>query len=111
MIVDCYRNLNKKCWSIRDPKTRLVIAHVDSARLENVELRVGEKSRQRAIRQKRRNVHAYARGTWVGKAINDGLRMPLHYNPFKAPWFYTEGGGPVHSADVVEFSDRAYIVR
>ena len=58
--VYVYRNLHQDTWSLR--ARGRVIAHEDTVVLLNAEFRVGEKSRQRAVREKQRNVHAFVVG-------------------------------------------------
>ena len=48
--VSVYRNLNRKCFSIKDKKTGLVCAYADKFRIENVKCKVLEAGRQRVLR-------------------------------------------------------------
>ena len=65
MKVFVYRNLARRCWSIKaldgEMKGR-VIGHASSVLLSLVSFKVNEKGRQRVIRDKRKNVHAGAVG-------------------------------------------------
>lgn len=82
MIVSVYWNLNKKCWSIKH--NNLVIGYADTLLLSNVNFKVSEAGRQRVIKQKRKNVHAYA----IGEIIETNGSKPeaftkeLTYNPY-----------------------------
>ena len=64
MKVEVYRNLHKNCWSVRWPNGR-VLAHVDEIHLENVDLVVRPAGREKVLREKRKNVHAFAKGEVV----------------------------------------------
>ncbi len=100
--VDVYFNLRNHLWSVRDRQTRRIIAHVDTITLEGVEFIVSEPGRQRVLDQKRRNVHAYARGT-VG-LYSFECHDRVSYNPYKGPWFYrVEDDSPIYRAACASF--------
>jgi hypothetical protein len=85
--VFVYRNLHKNCYSVKDWKTKLVIAHVDEILLVDAEFKVSESGRQRVLKEKRKNVHAGVMGFWDKKAIT-AFRFvcdthPAYYNPYK----------------------------
>lgn len=108
MRVDVYRNLHRRCWSVRDTRTRLVIAHVDCIDLENPVFKVSEAGRQRVLRERRKNVHAVVRGTISGASGDlDGM-VQVGYNPYKSPSFmqYTsDGDKPVGSGSFATLTD------
>lgn len=81
--VQVYRNLRKQQWSVRDAKTRKVIDHCDELYLEQCLLYVSESGRQRVLRDKRKNVHAWIDGIIRDK--KDDLPPPrqITYNPYK----------------------------
>lgn len=82
--VFVYFNLHKKCFSVKDVKTGLVIAHTDKIELEEVTFKVSEAGRQRVLAEKRKNVHAGVKGKYVGspKFLDFG-RPQATYNPYK----------------------------
>jgi hypothetical protein len=83
-LVQVYFNLHKRCWSVRDKKTRRVIEHTDYATIRNPRFVVSETGRQRVIREKRKNVHAYVEGEWwEGSIHTGGITIPVIYNPYK----------------------------
>lgn len=91
--VYVYRNLHRDAWSLR--VRGRVVAHEDCVVLLNAEFKVGEKSRKRAVREKRRNVHAFVVGKYDradvrASSLRTGVRV--HYNPFRGPHF-TDGRG------------------
>ena len=86
--VRVYWNLHKKCWSIQDCKSGLVIDHRKGVVLEgNFVVRKGG---QKRVRQEgKKNVHAFVRGNYecvqnmleeLGKDYN---KKELTYNPYK----------------------------
>ena len=86
--VFVYRNLHKKCLSVRDVKTRLVVAHVDSINLDTPVFLVNERGRQLVLATKNKNVHAGVRGCLVSfdTTIPAGS-TPVTYNPYKYSTF------------------------
>lgn len=89
--VEVYRNLHNGLLSVRDAKTKKVIGHAHAVQLSNVTLRVSEAGRQRAVREGRRNVHAFAVGTETDGLTASGERVT--YNPFRAPHFHYAATG------------------
>nr|WP_294850007.1 hypothetical protein [uncultured Sphingomonas sp.] len=107
MKVAVYFNLHRKLFSVKaleGPHKGRVIAHHDNVWLKDATFKVSEAGRQRVLRERRKNVHAYVVGT-----LNDGkeglqdLDAPwatARYNPYEGPTF-TSDGQPVHTADHV----------
>lgn len=110
--VDVYFNLHKKCLSVRDRKTRLVIKHVDSIALDDVTFRVSESGRQRVLREHRKNVHAFVSGV-VSSATccSEQQTFRATYNPYKYSSFVaSHDESPVHHASRVFINGRNIIV-
>lgn len=106
MRVFVYRNLHKKCLSVRDVKSRRVIAHVDSIALKHVRFKVSEKGRNRVLLEKVKNVHAGVEGFWVHQELPNDLTeySKAVYDPYKYASFV--------SADTLEpqlASDLVYV--
>lgn len=136
MDVRVHWNLYRKCWSIQRKNDRgrwYVAFHADSVGLSGVKLKVSEAGRQRVLREKRKNVHAYAEGTLVclhnGTVARDIRNVPINrdlsglpswdmerwnvatYNPYKAPTFYMrESGKPVDMATRAFLKGREILV-
>lgn len=110
--VEVYRNLrykNESVYSVRDPETRLVLGHSKTLLLTNCNFIVQETGRQRVLREKRKNVHAWIEGNF-GIVHNDdeeifGNGAKVTYNPYQNERFVREadGGGirPVFWANLV----------
>lgn len=91
MEVEVYFNLHKKIWSVRNRKTRKVSFHLKDVLLTNVQFVVSESGRQRVLREKRKNVHAFARGQLesnqpLSRKDLKGYRQ-AYYNPYKTKHF------------------------
>ena len=101
MKVRVYRNLHKKCLSVQamvDGRWK-VIKHVDAISLHNPVFKVSQAGRQRVLREKRKNVHAFV----VGIHHEWSEHMPcgnrrVSYNPYKADTFMCDGE-PILSAN------------
>ena len=81
--VRVYRNLNKKCLSVQswvEGKGWRVTDHVQKIFLDNASFQVSQAGRNRVLKQKRKNVHAYI----VGKRVDAPKKNPVElvtYNP------------------------------
>lgn len=98
--VKVYRNLHNGMLSVQ--QQGLVVAHVHSINLSSATFIVSEAGRQRVIRDKKKNVHAFVCG--MVAAINPpapaiGNRQRVTYNPYKAEHFVTALGRPAHAGD------------
>ena len=94
--VDVYWNLHKKRWSIRH-KGRVIKNGWDYPRtimLKDVSWVVQPAGRAKVLKEKRKNVHAFARGYlfhthWLSAEPEDefGDWHPVKYNPYKGDSF------------------------
>ncbi|MDT0160444.1 hypothetical protein [Bacillus sp. AG4(2022)] len=105
--------MNKgKLFSIKDKKSGLVVAHGDSFKVTDVTCKVREGGRQRVIKDKRKNVHAFLIATYAGECNFDtGEMTELYYDPYTLDAFINRATGKVATeADTVWFKDgKAYI--
>ena len=98
--VFVYRNLHRKCYSVKSLKTGRVIAHVDSIDLVNVTFKVSEAGRQRVIRERRKNVHAGVVG-FIADVSLLGQSTKVTYNPYKFDSFIKKDTElPMYSAKI-----------
>jgi hypothetical protein len=111
--VDVYWNLHKGAWSVRDRKTRLVVARVDAITLTDVQFKVSAAGNARVRSEGRKNVHAFARGTVAsvgdhGAPVGFGPAVPVTYNPYKYTTFVSKTtDAPIHTADQAWLVGRA----
>ena len=75
MKVKVYFNLHKKCFSIQHKGK--VIGYADAVTLKDCQFKVSESGRQRVLREKRKNVHAYCIGEWVDSANKSAVEYAL----------------------------------
>lgn len=90
--VMVYRNLNQKCWSVLGKGHKLLL-HAEALVLQDCQFVVQEGGRQRVLREGRKNVHAFAKGTIAPMVWHQEFRPNLKrviYNPYKAPMFVWE---------------------
>ena len=81
--VEIYRNLHRNCFSVR--RNGIVVKHLfddESIALENVSFVVREKGRLRVLKEKKKNVHAFVRGTVSSSSHFTGLYFQAYYNPY-----------------------------
>jgi hypothetical protein len=94
--VKVYRNLHQDCLSIqaycKDAKGWRVWSHCYGGNyiLEDMDTQVNETNRQKVIRQKSKNVHAFITGYWTGftnSTPEENFMNTLYYNPYKQDRF------------------------
>lgn len=115
MLVDVYRNLHKKIWSIRDRKTGRVVDHKEYVYVLDAKFIVQPAGRQKVLQEGRKNVHAFVRGTLA--TYQEVLDKPdkfylitdylVRYNPYKADhFFYENPENRIDKADLVELDSE-----
>ena len=110
--VQVYYNLHKKCLSIRHKGK--VIEHAQEVTLTDARFHVQQAGRERVLKQKRKNVHAYVSGKlkesfWFIQAPKYiwTAKQRVTYNPYKYKNFVDkETLEPVASAEVVHISGK-----
>lgn len=93
--VQVYRNLHKTdgghVWfSIK--KGGYVVAHTTRITISEVEFQVNEAGRQRVLREKKKNVHAFVTGRFWGIGECGTVDGSFHYNPYKCGAFVDADG-------------------
>ena len=111
MRVSVYYNLHKHCLSLRSMQGASygrVIAHRNAVWLKDVKFVVNESGRQRVIKEKRKNVHAFVRGTITDDIIGLGLKeVIVTYNPYKYDSFVIKDTERlIKEAEFVKISDK-----
>ena len=105
--VFVYFNLHKKCFSVKDVKTGLVIAHTDSIALEEATFKVSKAGRERVLREQKKNVHAGVKGKYAGTVTTNELGSEAYYNPYKVESFVNkETMEPLETANVVHLENK-----
>ena len=100
--IEVYRNLHRKCWSVR--QGGLVKFHCDRVNLRDCQMVVQPAGRAKVIRENKKNVHAFVRGYLCNDArvIQAFCWDDIYYNPYKADSFVDFQDKPVHTADFVD---------
>jgi hypothetical protein len=106
--IKVYRNLHKQCWSVQ--QDGLVKAHTNSIKLFDCEFIVNQAGREKVIKERRKNVHAFIKG-YISELFNtildEHFGTEVTYNPYKNEFFYKkESGESIRSADAVLLDDR-----
>ena len=108
-----YRNLHKKCWSLKNVSTGIVQEHADEVHMISVKFKVSQKGRDRVLREKSKNVHAGVQGVLTASTVdlNDGW-FRVRYNPYLFSSFVDSEENPIHGAgEVFMTSDGKVFVR
>jgi hypothetical protein len=99
-----YFNLHKHVWSVM--VRGLVQRHATNVCIKDADFVVRAAGHRKVLEQKRKNVHAFVRGTDVaiGEYVScPGEAIQLSYNPYKGAHFYRKDTGEVvESAGIVE---------
>ena len=100
--VYVYRNLHKKCWSIK--QNNIVIAHCTNITLYKVTTKVSDAGRAKVLLERKKNVHAFIRG-YVYSDIDVVLVDELYYNPYTVSSFVDKvTNKPILTAEYVELA-------
>ena len=100
--VEVYRNLHKKCWSVR--QGGIVKFHCDAINLKDCLFVVQPAGRAKVLREKKKNVHAFVRGYLCTEERNIHAFCwdDIYYNPYKADTFVDFQDNPVYKAEFVD---------
>lgn len=110
-----YRNLTKKCFSIKHRGK--VVGYADSILIKNPVFKVNEKGRQRVIKEKQKNVHAYVTCFESDMKVLEDTPLntqefskEITYNPYYLDAFkYAEGNKALgHVESVLMHDGRIY---
>lgn len=104
MKVQVYRNLHKKghVYSVRNHQTKLVVDRTSKILLKDVLLKVSEAGRQRVLKEKRKNVHAFLQGERCElPEIESKCSVVVSYNPYLYSSFVDSDGRSIFSADYI----------
>ncbi|YCA45513.1 hypothetical protein M1E11_10135 [Bacillus sp. JZ8] len=86
--VKVYRNLHKDLFSIQDALSKKVIAHGEGFLLKNVKFHVQENGRKKVVEMRRKRVHAFIVGEYMGVSKeNKTLYREVYYNPYVTKQF------------------------
>jgi len=106
-----YFNLHKKCYSVQawdaDKKGWRLYQHAHAVHVKDAKMQVNEKGRQRVIKEKRKNVHAFVVAPFAekiskkkGNGPNVRMREVCKYNPYKYDSFVNhKTEKPIHKLD------------
>ena len=86
--VRAYYNLHRKCFSVQDYKTGLVIEHTNKLFFTNAMFVVRKSGNEKVKKEGRKNVHAFVNGIrqskWVAPTLNF---QEVSYNPHTMDYF------------------------
>jgi len=107
--IEVYRNLHKKCFSLR--KNGIVIKHLlddEQLFIKDIKFVVRPAGRKKVLREKKKNVHAFVRGYYNAfpgeNCVYPRFRDVVAYNPYRADTFMCRGA-PKKTTKNVELKD------
>ena len=88
--VRVYYNIHKKCFSVQDYKTGLVIRHSHRLFLTNALFVVRKSGNERVRNEGKKNVHAFVNGIVVNRfaKIDNEFCFPVRYDPYTMDYFH-----------------------
>jgi len=88
--IRAYYNLHRKCFSVQDYKTGLVIEHTDKLFMTNAMFVVRKSGNERVKKEGKKNVHAFVNGIRHDKPIdtNHCNNYEVKYNPYTMDFFH-----------------------
>ena len=110
MQVRVYYNLHRKVWSVQHKipgKGWRIFKHMPTILLDDVSWKVSAAGRARVLREKRKNVHAYAVGTLYMQSwrrIREDWKQ-VRYNPYEGDHFQADGK-PITNSDQAFFQEN-----
>ena len=97
--VFVYRNLHRKCYSVKSMETGRVLFHADEITLVNVKFRVGKAGRERVLKTRQKNVHAGVVG-YIADVSLIGQTSRVTYNPYKYSSFVRQDESSIVEAKI-----------
>ena len=94
MKVEVYFNLHKRVFSVRSCKTGRVVHHTKNVHIRDPQFVVREGGRQRVLRERKKNVHAFVRGImfhYHTVFFAPDTTTEVTYNPYKHSTFVIKG--------------------
>jgi hypothetical protein len=79
--VKVYWNLHRNCYSVQ--QNGLVVCHADKIELKNVTFKVSEAGRQRVLKERKKNVHAFVTGYLDEQFADRYHDIKIVYNPYE----------------------------
>ena len=79
--VKVYWNLHRNCYSVQ--QNGLVVCHADKIELKYANFKVSEAGRQRVLKERKKNVHAFVTGYLYDGDEERRYDISIVYNPYK----------------------------
>ncbi len=103
--VRVYRCLNRKGTIFSVQQGSKVVGHTSNISLDNVDFKINQSGKTKAIKTKQRNVHAFVFG--MVSEIKGTPSRKISYNPFlQNGFFFIDNKEEIKSAEKVCFNDQ-----
>jgi len=97
MRVRVYWNLHRKCWSVQDTKTGLVVLHKDKLAIRMANFVVRKAGQKRVREEGKKNVHAFVVGNLSEHLPTldymQDYANEIWYNPYEMDYFENRDTG------------------
>ncbi|MED3976073.1 hypothetical protein P4639_22005 [Priestia megaterium] len=114
--VSTFWNLHQDVFSMQativdgEKRRTLVVAHCNEIILQNVSFVVRKAGRERVLKERQKNIHAFVKGEFMGESTGiidvSGMRE-AYYNPFKQDCFTDkETGEKLIGAELAILKDK-----
>lgn len=104
-----YRNLNTGTMSLQQKinKSWLVVGHVTNVAIEYPTFHISKAGKNRVIREKRKNVHAWAEGKLIGITADSSNLEEIYYCPYNSDSFsWKKTGESIKSSSLLVVIDN-----
>jgi hypothetical protein len=110
LLTRCYRNLNTGNMSLTQQinNSWILIGHTDNLVIKCPRFYVSERGRQRVLKNKRKNVHAYCEGILASSSLPTLPPLKeIYYCPYSQSYFsWKETGLQLITADLIVVIDN-----
>ncbi len=102
-----YRNLQNGTMSLQQKinKSWLVVGHVTNVAIESPKFYISQSGKNRVIRERRKNVHAWAEGKLLGITANSTNLEEIYYCPYSSNNFSWKKTG-----ESIEFTNLLVVI-
>jgi hypothetical protein len=109
MIVQVYRNLTRKCYSLRSKG--LVIDHATDVTLKNAVFKINQRGVQKIREGHRKYVVAVVEGVRCEDTYDMEEMTQIRFNPKQMDTFQTLDGKPVYTANLIALTSKGVYMK
>jgi hypothetical protein len=93
-------------------KTGLVVGYATNVLLQDAVFHVSEVGRKQVIEQRRKKVHAWVKGTYLGSDLQpQGMEWEVNYNPYTTKHFTDPHGNSITYAKFAYLANKKVYIQ